>query len=168
MTTHSGRLAKVITPVLVLALLGVVIAKKNGLDWRTQRAASRQQSDADASPEDTIYATLEAARAGDTKRYLDLYSGSLRASLDQMVSEGGETGFQQYLKSRSAELKGLAVFDPKPTTGTEVQVRVEYVYQDRNETQLMTLEKSGNVWRIVRSDNAERAKTLVPYGTPVQ
>ena len=164
MTVQPSQLAKFITPVLILALLGIVV-KKSGFDWNSLPASSPP---ADSAPQDTIYATLEAARAGDTKRYLDLHAGSMRASLDQMDSESGEAGFQRYLKSRSAELKGLAVFDPKPITGTEVELRVEYVYQDRNETQLMTLEKSADGWKIVRSANAERAKTLVPYGTPVQ
>ncbi len=30
------------------------------------------------------------------------------------------------------------------------------------------LEKSGLVWKIARVDAAQRIKTLVPYGTPVQ
>jgi hypothetical protein len=45
---------------------------------------------------------------------------------------------------------------------------VEYVYQDRNEAQIMHLEKAGNDWKIARVDGAERVKTPVPYGTPVQ
>jgi hypothetical protein len=47
-------------------------------------------------------------------------------------------------------------------------VRVEYVYQDRNEAQTMYLEKASSGWKITRVDGAERVKTLVPYGTPVQ
>ncbi len=50
----------------------------------------------------------------------------------------------------------------------EVKVKVEYVFQDRNEVQWMYLEKSGNSWRIARVDTAERIQTLVPYGTPVR
>ena len=48
------------------------------------------------------------------------------------------------------------------------KVRVEYVYQDRNEAQMMFLEKTQGGWRIARVDGSERVKTLVPYGTPVQ
>ena len=32
----------------------------------------------------------------------------------------------------------------------------------------MYLEKINGVWKITRVDSAERVKTLVPYGTPVQ
>jgi hypothetical protein len=50
----------------------------------------------------------------------------------------------------------------------EVSVRIEYVYPDRNETQTMFLEKTGNEWKIARVESAEPVKTLVPYGTPVE
>jgi len=32
----------------------------------------------------------------------------------------------------------------------------------------MNLEKTTGGWKIARVDSAERVKTLVPYGTPVQ
>ncbi len=47
-------------------------------------------------------------------------------------------------------------------------MRVEYVYQDRNEAQSMYLEKLSGAWKIARVEAAERVKTLIPYGTPVQ
>ena len=62
----------------------------------------------------------------------------------------------------------MALQEPQALTDREVKVRVEYVYQDRNEVQQMYLEKSGNNWKITRVDSAERIKTLVPYGTPVR
>jgi hypothetical protein len=34
--------------------------------------------------------------------------------------------------------------------------------------QKMYLEKHGDRWKIARVDGAERVKTLVPYGTPVE
>ena len=64
--------------------------------------------------------------------------------------------------------KGIAISEPQPVTDREVKVRVEYVYQDRNEAQTMYLEKDAGSWKISRVDGAERVKTLVPYGTPVQ
>lgn len=47
-------------------------------------------------------------------------------------------------------------------------MRVEYVYQDRNEVQMMYLEKRPSGWKISRTDGDERVETLVPYGTPVK
>jgi hypothetical protein len=32
----------------------------------------------------------------------------------------------------------------------------------------MSLEKYGDEWKITRVDGAERVKTLVPYGSPVE
>ena len=72
------------------------------------------------------------------------------------------------MQSSNAEIKGVAVEEPKQMSDSEVQVRVEYVYQDRNEVQIMYLEKQTGEWKIARVDSAERVKTLVPYGTPVQ
>jgi hypothetical protein len=154
---NPGKVAKVVTPLVIVALLLLVVAN------RAQKSATT-----DASPQDTIYATLEAARSGDSKAYLNLYGGQTRATLDQTYSEKGDAGFRDYLKRSSAELKGLAVFDPKPVGEGAVEVRVEYVYQDRNEAQIFHLEKAPAGWKITNVLDAERVKTLVPYGTPVQ
>ena len=62
----------------------------------------------------------------------------------------------------------MAITEPEPFTENEVKVRVEYVYQDRNEAQAIHMEKADGAWKISRVDGAERVKTLVPYGTPVQ
>jgi hypothetical protein len=163
-----GKLAKIVTPVVILALLLFVAGKKNGFQWRVPPTAVQQAAKADATPQDTIYATLEDARAGDSRAYLNLYSGSTRVTLEQTQREKGDSGFRDYLKRSSGELKGLAMFDPKPVGDGAVEVRVEYVYQDRNESQLFRLEKSPAGWKITSVLDAERVKTLVPYGTPVQ
>jgi hypothetical protein len=162
------KLAKVVTPLVVLSLLAVVVARKTGVNWRPETTAVQQAAKAGATPQDTIYATLEAARAGDAKAYLELYGGQTRITLDQTYKEKGESGFRDYLRQSTAELKGLAVFDPKAVGEGAMEVRVEYVYQDRNEAQLFQLEKSAAGWKIMRVLDAERVKTLVPYGTPVQ
>lgn len=145
---------KLITALVVLGALGVAIVRKKGVS--------------PADPRDAIYAMLDAARAGDTRVYLAQYTGPMEASLKQALVEKGEAGFSTYLQTANAELKGLAVQEPKPVSGSEVQVQVEYVYRDRNEAQILFLEKRPEGWKIARVDSAERIKTLVPYGTPVQ
>lgn len=162
------RLAKIVTPAVIVALLAFVITRKNGFEWRAKWTSVQTAAVSSATPQDAINAMQEAARVGDSRAYLDLYAGPMRMALDQTLAEKGDAGFRDYLKASSAELKGFAVFDPKPSTDSEVQVRVEYVYQDRNEAQLLTLGKSGTGWKIVRSENAATVKTIVPYGTPVQ
>jgi hypothetical protein len=134
------RIAQALTILMLTAALGVAVARQKGwkmpgwsdLAW----SASRFRPAAEATPQDAIYAMLDAAREGDVKKYL---------------------------------AAGVAVTTPEFAPGDrEVSVRVEYVYQDRNEAQTMNLEKTAGGWKIARVDSAERVKTLVPYGTPVQ
>jgi hypothetical protein len=138
------------TVVTVLVLAGLVAT-----------ALLRRQPKPEAGPKDTIYAMLDAARAGSTKAYLAQYTGPLAAQLQQAVS-------QVYLKSSNAEIKGVAISEPQFASDREATVRVEYIYQDRNEVQTVYLEQTGGTWKIARVDSAERVKTLIPYGTPVQ
>jgi len=76
--------------------------------------------------------------------------------------------FSRYLKESNSAIKGVALADPQPLGDRQASVRVEYVYQDRNEAQTMYLEKDAAGWKITRVDGAERVKTLIPYGTPVE
>lgn len=109
-------------------------------------------------PQDAIYAMFEAGRAGDVDKYLEHYAGPLGDSLRQSVTSA-------YLRERNEPVKGIAVNEPQQVTEREVTLRVELVYQDRNEAQTYYLEKQGAAWKIVRLDTAERVKTLVPYGS---
>ena len=152
-TLSKHHIAKLVTLLVILAALGVSIARRTGTS---------------AEPRDTIYAMLDAARAGDTRGYLALYTGSMEASLKQTIAEKGDAGLKAYLRTANAGIKGVAVQEPISISANEAQVRVEYVYQDRNEAQTVFLEKRPEGWKIARVDSAERMKTLVPYGTPVQ
>ena len=150
---------RIVTILIFAALLGVTVARKAGL-----RASIPQP--AEATPQDTIYGMLDAARAGDVKKYLAAYSGQMEQSLQQAISESPD--FSKYLKDSNAAIKGIAVQEPQSLSDREVKARVEYVYQDRNELQFMYLERTPAGWKIARVDSAERIKTLIPYGTPVQ
>jgi hypothetical protein len=111
---------------------------------------------------------LGAARAGDVRAYLAAFTGPMESTLRQALAETTESAFAKYLRDSNAEIRGIAVSDPQEVTDREVKVRVEYVYQDRNEAQMMYLEKGRKGWKISRSDNDQRVKTLIPYGTPVR
>ncbi len=52
-------------------------------------------------------------------------------------------------------------------SGNDAQVRVEYVYADRNEVQQIFLERVDEIWKIARVSEIQRVETPVPYGTPV-
>jgi hypothetical protein len=165
------RKTQAATIVVLAAALGVVLAQKANWklpDVRMSDVVQRAAPKPEPSPQDAIYAMLDAARAGDVKAYLASYTGQMDAALKQSLAETSEVGFAKYLTDSNAAVKGIAISEPQPLTDREVKVRVEYVYQDRNEAQTMYLEKGLAGWKIARVDSAERVKTLVPYGTPVQ
>ena len=138
------------TVVTVLVLGGLVTA-----------AILRRRPQPEAGPKDAIYAMLDAARAGKPAAYLAQFTGPLAAQLKQVVTA-------QYLATSNAEIKGVALGEPQWISDGEASVRVEYIYQDRNEVQTVDLERVSGQWKIARVDSAERTKTLVPYGTPVE
>lgn len=157
----------VFTAAFIMGLLALVMVRTNG--WRLPLPAwiSRSTSSAAATPEDAIYAMLDAARAGDTRAYLASFSGSLREQLLQVVKEQSEANFAAYLRSQNAAFRGVAVSVTDRPSDAEAQVRVEYVYSDRNEVQSVYLRKEAARWRIVKVAGSEQVKTLVPYGTAV-
>lgn len=165
------RLTQVVTLAVLAAALGGVLARKTGWKLSEVKVADIVRPaapKAEPSPQDAIYGMLDAARAGDVKSYLSSYTGQMDAALKQSLAETTEAGFSKYLTDSNAAVKGIAIAEPQTLTDREVKVRVEYVYQDRNEAQIMYLEKGASGWKIARVDGAERVKTLVPYGTPVQ
>lgn len=140
--------------VLVVAALGAAVALRD-------RAPAPQ-------PQDAVYRMLDAARAGDAKGYLNQFTGAMETSLRRMAAEQGGDAFTSYLRDTNAGIKGVAVMDPEPAREGAVRLRVEYVYQDRNEAQTLNLVRVGGEWKIAQVDGAERVRTLIPYGTPVQ
>jgi hypothetical protein len=156
----KDRKAQVVTVAVLLVALGIALVRKTG--WHPPEARAAQ------NPQDAIYAMLDAARAGDVKAYLASYTGPLEAALRQALAETTEPGFAKYLRDSNAAVKGIAVSDPQKITDLEAKVRVEYIYQDSSEAQMMYLDKGPNGWKISRADSDERVKTLIPYGTPVQ
>jgi hypothetical protein len=167
------RKTAVVTVVVLAVALAIVVGQKNG--WKVSavtdqvsQISMKPQPKPDPTPQDTIYGMLDAARAGDIKAYLANYSGQMTSALQQSLAESTEPKFAQYLKDSNAAIKGVAISEPQALTDSQVKVRVEYVYQDRNEAQTMYLEKQSGTWKITQVESAERVKTLVPYGTPVQ
>jgi hypothetical protein len=154
---QNKRKAQIVTILVLVAALGAIVMRKTNLRGSVALVAQ---------PQDAIYAMLDAARAGDVKKYLASYTGEMEQSLERARSESAD--FAKYLRDSNAALKGIAVTEPETLSDREVKARVEYVYQDRNEVQYFYLQKLRDGWKISRVDSAERVKTLVPYGTPVK
>lgn len=161
--------AQALTIAVLLTALGVALVKKTDLHLpELKRFQFVRYTEPAQGPQDAVHTMLAAAREGNVKVYLAAFTGQMETSLRQMLAETTEPGFARYLRDSNAAIKGVAVSDPQKLTDVEVKVRVEYVYQDRNETQIMYLERSPGGWRISRTAGDEQVKTLIPYGTPVK
>ncbi|MBI1358024.1 MAG: hypothetical protein GC160_27135 [Acidobacteria bacterium] len=162
--------AKLLTGALLVGVVAFVAGRNAGWELPTGAAGASVLSPRSAkepAPRDAIYAMLDAARDGDVAGYIDCYAGEMTRRLEQSRDEMTPEGFAKYLRDRNREIKGIAINEPEQASDTRVRVRVEYVYADRNEAQLVYLEKVEGAWKIVGLDSAERVPTLVPYGAPV-
>jgi hypothetical protein len=163
------RAASLLTAAALTITFGLVVAKNKGwtLAAADLSAITRSLQPRAATPEDAIYGMLDAARAGNVKAYLACYSGHMNDQLRQSVAESLPGDFEKYLKTSNAAIQGVALSPPETVAGTQVKVRVEYVYRDRNEVQFIYLRNESSTWKIYQVDRAERVKTLVPYGSLV-
>jgi hypothetical protein len=165
MTRATQTRILTVAALAVAALVAIGVKRPAALVTRATPAVAPKT---EATPQDAIYAMLDAARLGDVRAYLAAYTGQMAADLQQTLAETTEAGFVRYLQDSNAAIRGVALSDPQTLTDREVKLRVEYVYQDRNEAQTVYLVKEPAGWKIARVESAERVKTLVPYGTPVQ
>jgi hypothetical protein len=162
------RKAQALTAAALFAVLAVVLARQGAVKLPAISTPGLAPAKQEASPQDAIYRMFDAAREGKVSEYLAMHTGKMETALRAAIQEQTEAGFASYLRQTNAPVKGLALQDPEQLTDREVRVRVEYVYEDRNEVQQIYLEKTAGQWKISRVDAAERIKTIVPYGTPVQ
>ncbi len=166
---NRSRLTGIITALVIGVALLIGVAKSKG--WRASDVSISQLTSRltprEKTPEDTIYAMLDAARLADPQAYLDCYTGQMKDQLGQTIKESGTAKFTDYLKTSNASVQGVALSPPQTVTDGLAKVRVEYVYRDRNEVQFVYLSRSGSGWKISKVDGAERIKTLVPFGTAV-
>lgn len=170
MSPKPNRRAQLLTGILIAVIAAFLVAKQRGLtpEAVSEAVTAPVAEKAPPSPQDAVYAMLDAAREGNVKAYLSYFTGQMTTLLDQSLAENGEAKFAEYLKRTNAPIKGVAINEPQKLTEREVKARVEYVYSDRNEVQNMFLVKVGDVWKIERLEETERIKTLIPYGTPVR
>jgi hypothetical protein len=157
----------VFTIVFIFGLLALTGLRVNG--WRLPSWSNLKvfrSERASSSPEDAIYNMIDAERAGDTKAYVDAFTGSMRNDLLQVIKENSEPKFASYLTG-NATFQGVAVRVIDRPSATEAQVRVEYVYGDRNEVQNLYLKRDGERWRVYQIAGAERQATPFAFGSRV-
>jgi hypothetical protein len=160
---------RIVTLVVIVIAFAVTAGRQTEWRWSGSSAAQllSPKSEEPPNPIDAINRMMDAARDGDVESYLNCFSGQMEKMLRQSASEMTSAGFARYLTENNRQIKGFAMYEPKVISEREVQVRVEYVYVDRNEAQQFHLEKQEADWTIARVDGVERVETLIPYGTPV-
>src|SRR5215469_1964063 len=140
-----------LTVSLVAGLLVLVALRSNLLrvpsSSRWVTLVSRRTT---SKPEDVIYGMLEAARAGDTGKYLGAFTGPLREQLLEVIKEGDEARFRAYLIRQNATLQSAAITVLDRSSEDTMQARVEYMLAARNEVQDLQLTKDGSAWKISR------------------
>ncbi|MDE2692107.1 MAG: hypothetical protein OXI49_16515 [Acidobacteriota bacterium] len=144
---------------LTVAVLtaGLIVALRDQLPERGTDAGD---------PSDVFWEMVDASREGAVDAYLDLFAGELRVQLATVRDEMGHTAFEQYLRSRIAGLKGVAVTG-KEDLGEVVRLEVEYVRAASYETQSLDVRRTRGRWRIVALGPTHEREPPVPYGTPV-
>ena len=155
--------ARVLAVAALLGALAAGSARKAG--W-FEGAVAPPVTDEEAISA-AVYAAMNAARAGDVSRYLSGYTGPMRVALERSLDDSGRAAFTRYLQSLDAGVKGLAV-TVEVGGGREAKARVERVYQERNEVQVVYLEKERVAWRIARTDGDQAVKAAIAYGTPMR
>ena len=156
------RKAQVATVLLMVALGGVALWKQGAFDRVAPSKAAA------AEPRDAIYESLDAVREGNLARFIDGHTGEMESSLRRASREVGDARLLESIQAKNALVKGVAIQEPERISDREVKARVEYVFADRNEVQIVYLERVGERWKIARADGAQRIETLIPYGTPVK
>ena len=158
-------LKAIVTGVLVLCVFTIALLRSHHgqapLKWRGWRALARQR--ASSGPEEGIYATFDAARAGDAQAYLACFAGPLRDQLAASAREDAQ--FKEYLMRQNSAVQGIAVTVTDRPNEAEARVRLEYVYTDHNEVQNLRLKRESGRWNIAGMDGAQPVRPLVLYGS---
>ena len=142
--------------VLTAAMIGAAI-------WFSYRPERRRVEE----PEGAVWRMLDYSRTGSVEGYLDCFTGPTRAQLESTARGMTLPKFSDYLKESVARVKGVAVYDVARAGPHDAALVVEYVYQERNERQRMTLKLENGAWRIASADGSQRIQPLIPYGKPV-
>jgi hypothetical protein len=164
----TSRTPAVLTALFVGGLLVFLFFRAQG--WKLPSFARPYHTGTTRSagaPEDTVYGMLDAARSGNTAQYIDSFSGPLQQQIQQTIRESGRSQFSTYLTNQSARFQSVAVSTSDQRSDLEAQMRVEYVYTNRNEVQLLHLVKEGDRWKITGISSSDQIRTLIPFGTAV-
>ncbi len=118
-----------------------------------------------ASPGDCVREMAGHGREGRIEAYLDCFAGPLREELAQARAASGDAAFAALLRGRAAPVRGIAIYEEEARDANSARLRVEWVFDDRNEIQSFTLRQEGGRWKVVQMQEADYTKPEIAYGT---
>lgn len=159
MRLSTQHVAAIITAIGVGGLF-LVISWRGGMPKGLQRKEMKA--------EDVVFALFEAMRNGDVRAYMNCLGGEAYERMARALREMGDKNFRAYLKRMHSEVKGVATSEDQRISRNELILRVEIVFEERNEVQRYRLRRIGGQWKIIRMGASQYIKPPIPYGTPVQ
>ena len=107
---------------------------------------------------------FSAAKTGNIQQYLDCFSGSSLATLqDNRKQSNDEAAFRDYIKRDVQDIKALSIINGRQEDPQKAVFDVEVVYSDRNEDQTFSLQKTQGTWKIVEISRPVITKQPVRY-----
>lgn len=117
-----------------------------------------------ARTEDVIWKMIVAARTGNIQQYLDCFSGSSLATLqDDRKQSKSEAAFRDYIRRDAQDIKGLSIINGRQQGPEKAVFDVEVVYSDRNEDQTFSLQKTKGAWKITAISRPAITKQPIKY-----
>jgi len=130
-------------------------------------AAGCGKSPAETTPAGRVHAMARHSSEGKVNEYIDCFTGQLRADLEQTRDQMKPEAFAELLRRRSAPVRGIAISEQTQPDENTARMKVEWIFEDRNEAQYFTLVKVNGDWKISDMSNSQYNKPEIPYGTRV-
>jgi len=156
----SAKTKRVVTACVSIAVVGWLVSA--GLRSQGKLAVKEQK------PEDVVLAMFNAMERGDVKAYLSLLDGKAKERVMLFLREVGWKEFGRQLQRMHDGIKGIAVLPDEFASEDEVKLKVELVFEGKNETQSFRLKRYGRQWKIIELTQPEHQPQAIPYGTPVR
>ncbi|MFA4015367.1 MAG: hypothetical protein RUDDFDWM_000447 [Candidatus Fervidibacterota bacterium] len=157
---ESAKTKKVIAACVSIVVIGWLMSI--GLRSQSKIAVKEQK------PEDVVLAMFNAMERGDVRTYLSLLDGKAKERVMLFLREVGWKEFGRQLRKMHEGIKGIAVLPDEPLSEDEVKLKVELVFEGKNETQFVRLKRYGRGWKVIEFTQPEHQPQLIPYGTPVK
>lgn len=151
-----------------MAIVAALMAA--GLVTAARRDRSALPRPASETPQDTIYRMYDYAKDGEVGLYLACYDGPAGEELRKRIGAMDKRKASDYLIESQSRVKGIAISSLSPVGRPDVsplrEFEVTLVFADRNELQMLTLERRRGGWVITSLGRSQYQRPWVPYNSP--